>query len=306
METIPLRRTCPTESLPPLSSVADAKGLQLSGVTFLAHPHAGHLSFCEKEPAGDSIDPEFHAIVLVPRALADGLAKRWPGSRLLRVDDPRAVFIDTLEYLQRNDLLAMSTNLPPNPTVSPDARIGNGAVVEAGAAIEPGASVGSNAVIHAGSWLRRGASVGDGCVIGSKGINAYVGRDGRRRDFPHAAGVIIGENASLGAGCVVVRGILTSTRIGEDSIVGNLCNIGHGAEIGNNAWISVGTMVGGHTRIGAGATIAMGCAIRDNVRIGAGASVGMGSVVTKDVRAGNSVFGNPARTYAAISAGPSR
>lgn len=306
MEFFPARHPCLLESLPTMAAVSDAHGLQFLGVTFVDHPRAGYLSFCEKVPSGKAADPNYNATVLVSHGVADRLAPLWPAAKLLRVDDPRAIFIDTLEYLQRNDLLGMSSLLPEAPTISPDAQIGTGAIVQPGSQVDAGVTIGCGAMIRAGTWLRRGATIGENCVIGGIGINAYVGQDGRRRGFPHLASAIVGEGVSLGAGCVVVRGILTSTRIGASSIIGNLCNIGHGVEIDDNVWISIGTMVGGHARIGAGATIAMSCAIRDNTEIGARANVGMGSVVTKHVRAGTSVFGNPARACPRLTAGPAR
>lgn len=306
MEFFPARHPCPLGALPTMAGVAAAQDLPFEGVTLIDHPRAGCLTFCERPSMDDAVDPAFDSTVLVLPDVAAQLATRWPAARLIPVEDPRALFIDTLEHLQRGNLLAPSSLLPAAPTVSPDARIGEGAIVEGGVQIDQGASVGRGAVVRAGTWLGRGASIGENAVVGGTGINAYVGKDGRRRGFPHLAGVIVGEGASIGASCVVVRGILTSTRIGAGCIVGNLCNVGHGVEIEPDAWISVGTLIGGHTRIGAGATIAMGCAIRDNVRIGAGANVGMGSVVTKHVRAGASVFGNPARTHASITAGPTR
>ena len=306
MEYFPARRPCPLHSLPTLTAVPGAQGEQFLGVTFVGYPRRGYLTFCEKAPPSEAVDPTFDSTVLVLHDLADGLATSWPSAKLLRVEDPRAVFIDTLEYLQNHELIGASSLLPEAPTVSPKARIGTSAVVEAGVQIDDGVTIGNGAIVHAGTWLKRGASIGANCVIGSTGINAYMGRDGRRRGFPHLAGAIIGEGSSLGAGCVAVRGILSSTHVGAGCIIGNLCNIGHGVEIANNAWISVGTMIGGHSNIGEFATIAMGCTIRDNTRIGARANVGMGSVVTKHVRADSSVFGNPARSRSAINAGPAR
>lgn len=306
MEFFPSHSSCPLQKLPTMTAVSDARGIPFIGVTFVGYPRDGYLTFCENLPSSGTIDTGFDSTVLVSHDLADRLATSWPAAKLLRVDDPRASFIDTLEYLQHNNLIRPSSLLPENPGISPDARISKGAVIDAGVQIDADVAVGSGAVVHAGTWLKRGATVGDNCVIGGSGINVYVGRDGRRRGFPHVAGVIIGEGASLGAGCVIVRGILSSTRIGENCIIGNLCNIGHGVEIDSDVWISVGTLIGGHTHVSTGATIAMGCTIRDNVRIGAHANVGMGSIITKHVRAGVSVFGNPARTYPSITAGPVR
>jgi len=306
MEYFPSRRPFPLHSLPTLAAIPDAQGKQFLGVTFVDYPRAGYLTFCEKTPPSEAIDPAFDSTVLVSHDLADRLATSLPAATLLRVEDPRAVFIDTLEYLRSNDLLGASSLLPKAPAVSSEARIGARAVIETGAQIDAGVIIGNGAIIYAGAWLKRGARVGENCVIGGTGISAYAGQDGKRREFPHLGGVIIGEGTSLGAGCIVVRGVLSSTRIGAGCIIGNLCNVGHGVEIGEDVWVSVGTMIGGHTRIGTGATIAMGCTIRDNISVGARANVGMGSVVTKHVRVGLSVFGNPAHSYPTILAGPAR
>ncbi|MFA7282581.1 MAG: hypothetical protein WC100_21035, partial [Sterolibacterium sp.] len=196
--------------------------------------------------------------------------------------------------------------MPGSPTIASDVRLGERVVIEPGVQIDAGVTIGSGTVVRGGTWLQSGVTVGENSVIGTVGINAYVGMDGKRRGFPHLAGVIVGQGASLGAACVVVRGILTSTQIGAGSIIGNMCNIGHGVEIDEDVWMSAGTVVGGHAKVGTKATIALGCTIRDNTSIGAGANVGMGSVVTKDVRAGCSVFGNPAKRFLSINAGPAR
>lgn len=276
------------------------------GVSFINSPRTGYLTFCDKKRPCVVSDSGIQPIVMVSPNLAHWLAALWPAAKLLIVDDPRASFIDTVELLQRDDLLRASSLLPASPTTSRDVKIGSGSVIEPGVQIDPGVTVGNGVVVRRGTWVKRGAIIGDNCVIGAPGINLYIGQDGRRRSLPHVAGVIIGENTSFGAGCVVARGILTSTTIGNSCIVGSLCNIGHGTELGDNIWMSTGTCVAGLTRIETGATIAMGCTIRDDICIGAHSNIGMGSVVTKSVRAGSSVFGNPARIVGPIKAGPSR
>jgi UDP-3-O-[3-hydroxymyristoyl] glucosamine N-acyltransferase len=306
MEHFPATEGVRLASVPALAAISGAADAVIAGVSWIRCSRAGFLTFCDRQALMDEVQLAAGALVLVTHAMAGHASLAFPEANFLPVDDPRAAFIDAVAQLQRQGSIGPSSLLPADASVSPRASIGVGAIVEPGARIDEGATVGAGAIVRAGAWLQRGVTVGENCVIGNAGINAYLGQDGVRRGFPHLGGVIVGEGSSLGAACVVVRGILSSTRIGPGCIVGNLCNIGHGAEIADNAWISVGTMVGGHARIGSKASIGMGCRIRDNIAIGEGANVAMGSVVLKDVDKGASVLGNPARSFMAIAAGPAR
>lgn len=305
MEYFEIQTPCLMDTLPTLASIIQLCGHSIHGIALLSKPLKGYLTFCDRIPAGDA-NLACTQTILVPQALQTELEKLFPSATLIAVPDPRAVFIDTIQYLQHANLLKLTSLMPGSPSVSPETKLGECVVVEPGVQIDADVTIGSGTVIRSGTWLQSGVTIGENSVIGTVGINAYVGLDGKRRGFPHLAGVIVGQGTSLGAACVVVRGILSSTRIGAGCIIGNMCNIGHGVEIDEDVWMSAGTLVGGHAKVGVRATIALGCTIRDNTSIGAGANVGMGSVVTKDVRAGYSVFGNPAKRFASISAGPAR
>jgi UDP-3-O-[3-hydroxymyristoyl] glucosamine N-acyltransferase len=164
-------------------------------------------------------------------------------------------------------------------------------------------------VIHRGTWIQAGSIIRDGTVIGCDGVNAYAyqGQDGKPRVFPHFGGVLIGENVEIGANSVIVRGILNSTRIGRNSVIGNMGNIGHAAELSEQVWMSVGCRIGGYTRIGSRATLGIGATVKDSIEIGEQATIGIGSVVIQSVAPYTSVFGNPARKVPTMRAfGPPR
>lgn len=280
--------------------------LPIAGVARFGHAGSGDICFCDREPGleFDRIAPG--AIVMCTSDLAANLRRRFPEAVLIPLADPRAAFIDFCHGLLERNAVAVSDVIERPFGIHPTARIGAQTVIHPETRIDEGAIIGAQCVIHRGAWIQKGAVVRDNTVIGVEGINAYRGADGRQRNFPHLAGVIVGAGAEIGAGTVVVRGILNSTRIGKGSVIGNLCNIGHVVEIGENVWMSVGCLVGGHTKIGARATLGMGVAVRDNVEIGEGAQIGMASVVVKSVKANVSMFGNPARVVAPIKAGPDR
>lgn len=276
-----------------------------TGIARLGHSAAGDLCFCDRDPASDLTIAE-GSIILCTQGLAAQLRERFPAAVFLPLPDPRAAFIDLGHHLLMEGRVAVSGEVPRPFDIHPSAEIGPQTVIHPEVRIDEGVKVGAQCVIHRGTWLQAGAVVRDHTVVGVEGINAYRGMDGKQRRFPHFASVIVGKNAEIGAGAVLVRGILSSTRIGRNTVIGNLCNIGHVVDIGEKVWMSVGCLIGGHTRIGNGATLGLGVAVRDNIEIGSGAQVGMASVVVKSVAAGLSVFGNPARPVPGLQAGPTR
>lgn len=223
------------------------------------------------------------------------------------VTDPRAVFMDVLAWLiEAVGVDAHWCGFTGEAKVSNDAQVASSAV------IEPGVEIGEGSVICAGAVIKRGSRIGknsiirENVVIGSDGVTVYRAADGRLLKFPHVGGVAIGNNTEVGANAVIAGGILNPTYIGSDVVIGNLCNVGHGAVVEDGVWMSVGSLLGGHTTVNTGATIAMGVSVRDNLVIGAEASLGMGSVVVKNVEPNHSMFGNPAKRMVGLKTGPKR
>lgn len=190
--------------------------------------------------------------------------------------------------------------------ISSEARVASSAVIELGVEIGEGSVICAGAVIKRGSRIGRNTIIRENVVIGSDGVTVYRAADGRLLKFPHVGGVSIGDNTEIGANAVIAGGILAPTFIGNDVVIGNLCNVGHGAVVEDRVWMSVGSLLGGHTTVHAGATIAMGVNVRDNLVIGAEASLGMGSVVVKNVEPNHSMFGNPAKRMVGLKTGPKR
>ncbi|MDF0748951.1 hypothetical protein NLU14_01750 [Marinobacter sp. 71-i] len=290
------RHSCQIES-------ASAKDLLLEGICDSRDGGQKQLAFSSYDdfPGVQTLTESLVVIENIPD-------KRIRGSNeFCMVADPRAAFMDALCWLiEAVGVDAHRRGFTEEAGISPEAQIAPTAV------IEPGVEVGAGSIISAGVVLKTGTRVGENSVIrenvviGSDGVTVYRAEDGRLLKFPHVGGVYIGSNTEVGACAVIAGGILASTHIGNDVVVGNLCNIGHGAVVEDAVWMSVGSLLGGHTRVHAGATIAMGVTIRDNLVIGESASLGMGSVVVKNVEAKHSMFGNPAKRMIGLKTGPKR
>lgn len=228
-------------------------------------------------------------------------------NQFLKVADPRAAFIDLLYWLIAHvGVDAHMSGFRRYATVSEDAEVSAHALIEPGVEVGAGTIVGAGAVIKTGTRIGQNTVIRENAVIGSDGVTVYRAADGRLLKFPHVGGVVIGSNTEIGANAVIAGGILAPTSIADEVVIGNLCNVGHGTVVGDGVWMSVGSLIGGHTTIHEKATIAMGVTVRDNLEIGGESSLGMGSVVVKSVEPGHSMFGNPAKRMPGLKTGPKR
>lgn len=223
------------------------------------------------------------------------------------VDDPRALFIDLLANLALSPGFTCFTSvISDQPQVHADAEIHPRAVIEEGVFIGAGTKIGAGCVIKRGTYIGRNVIVRENTVVGCDGIALYKAKDGRVLRFPHLAGVIIEDDVEIGASCVLPRGVMSSSRIGRETIIGNLSNLGHAVKIGSKVWMSVGCMIGGNSKIGESSSLGLGVCVRDNIQVGKYCSIGMGSVVVRDLADSCSAFGNPARNMGNVNAGPER
>jgi serine O-acetyltransferase len=102
------------------------------------------------------------------------------------------------------------------------------------------------------------------------GVEIHPGaRIGTGVFIDHGMGVVIGETATVGDGCLIYKGVV----LGGTSLEHRVR----------------------HPQVGAGVTIGSNACVLGNITIGEGARIGSGSVVVKPVPPGATVVGVPAR-----------
>ncbi|MDD5716258.1 MAG: DapH/DapD/GlmU-related protein [Sulfuricurvum sp.] len=227
---------------------------------------------------------------------------------ILHVNDARFAFIKLLEYFNNTELLEkFTTKIEPRAkSISHRANIHTSAIIENDVIIEDDVVVSAGCVIKNGTYIGKGTIIRENCTIGCDGIALYKAKNDDVLRFPHIAGVWIGKNVEIGANCVIVKGTLTNTSIGNDTVIGNLSNIGHGVKIGKKVWMSVGGLIGGNCIIEDYVTIGLSVSLKDNLFIAEESTIGMGSVVTKSLNEKLTVFGNPAKPLRPLKVGPKR
>ena len=111
---------------------------------------------------------------------------------------------------------------------------------------------------------------------------------------PHS---IVNEAVSLGAGTVVLDGVVISSgsEIGRACILNSHSTIEHDCLIGENVHIAPGVTLSGGAKIGDNCMVGTGANVIQSISICAGSLIGAGATVIEDITVPGTYVGNPAK-----------
>jgi len=196
------------------------------------------------------------------------------------------------------------------------ARIGGGTMIHAHATIGTDVTIGSDCLIYPGVRIGDYARIGDRVIlhhnvsIGADGFS-FVTPDRGSVESAKAVGrfevsnagvlrinsigtVVLEDDVEVGANSAIDRATLAATRIGRNTKIDNLVQIGHNVVIGENCLICGMVGISGSVKIGDRVVLGGGVGIADNVSIGSDAVIGAGSAVASNVPAKAVLVGRPA------------
>jgi UDP-3-O-[3-hydroxymyristoyl] glucosamine N-acyltransferase len=208
------------------------------------------------------------------------------------------------------------------PGVSEKAFIGEGAEIDADAAIYPGVYVGRNARIGKRVTLYPGVCVGNEVEIGDEStlypnVTVYrrckigrrvvlhagvvVGSDGfgftdpgrENGKVPQTGIVQIDDDVEVGANTTIDRGTLGKTWIKRGAKIDNLVQIAHNVVIGEYSIVVAQVGISGSTKVGNSVIIGGQAGIVGHIEIGDGVMIAARSGIHEDVSSGQIVSGAP-------------
>jgi UDP-3-O-[3-hydroxymyristoyl] glucosamine N-acyltransferase len=299
-----------------LASIAEMTGGRLAGradaeITGVASLEAAgptdltlvaalqHLPKLAASRAGAAIVPEG-----APVAGRDVVHHRAPFIALARVLEamypPERVppGVHASAYVDATAKLGEGVRVGPHAIVQANAVLGDHVRIGAGAYVGRNVKVGANTVLFPHAVLYERVTIGRDCivhagaVIGADGFG-FVRDQGRHRKIPQVGGVVIGDDVEIGANSCVDAGTMEPTRIGDNTKIDNVVQVGHNCKVGKRVIICGGACMAGSTVIEDDVTIAGQAGIGGHMKIGAGATVTAQCGVISDVPPHAVVAGMP-------------
>jgi UDP-3-O-[3-hydroxymyristoyl] glucosamine N-acyltransferase len=210
-----------------------------------------------------------------------------------------------------------SSSIHPTAVIDPSACIGEGCIIDPYVVVKEHVTIGARTKIASHTIIEKAVTIGEDCQISGCVViecadignrvridsGARIGQPGFgfHRDYVKGhvpilqiGQVIIEDDVVIGANTCIDRGSLENTFIGRGTMIDNLVQVAHNAQMGRNCVIVAQSGIAGSTVLGNAVTIAGQVGIAGHLKIGDGAVVAAQSGVMRDVHSKETVGGYPA------------
>ncbi len=300
------------------SSLAQSPNLdpELQGVAAVSEATAGTISYIEGDKYAKFVRSTAASALILPRneALAAQATER--GLAWLTVADPRLIFAHTIAcfyqpyqpepeihpsaVIHPTATVGKSVYIGPHVVIQPRAVIGDGVCIHPNVTVYPDAKIGDRTVLHANCVIQERSQIGADCVIhagavvGSEGFGFVPSSQGLVK--MHQSGyVVLEDNVEIGCNTTIDRPAVGETRIGRNTKLDNLVQIGHGCKVGQSCAMSSLVGLSGRVTIGNGVFIGGQVGVSNDVTVADGVMITAQSGLHKDITEAKSIVsGAPA------------
>ena len=202
------------------------------------------------------------------------------------------VYIGAYVVIEKGVTIGDRVCIHPHVVVYPNVEIGDSTILHANCTIHERSKIGTNCVIHSGA------------VIGAEGFGFVPTAEGWFK-MEQSGYTVLEDGVEIGCNSAVDRPSVGETRVGYNTKIDNLVQIGHGCQIGQNCAIAGQAGLAGGVTIGDRVMLGGQVGIANQAKIGDGAIVAAQSGITSTVAPGAIVSGSPAmpnKLYLKVSA----
>ncbi|KOR36093.1 MULTISPECIES: UDP-3-O-(3-hydroxymyristoyl)glucosamine N-acyltransferase [Planktothricoides] len=207
--------------------------------------------------------------------------------------------IDPTAAIDPSAQIGADVYIGANVSIAPGVTIGQGVQIYPNVVIYPQVSIGDRTILHANCTIHERSSIGSNCVIHS---GAVIGAEGfgfvpsptgwiKMEQSGHT---ILEDGVEVGCNSTIDRPAVGQTRIGANTKIDNLVQVGHGCQIGKNCALAAHVGLAGGVKIEDNVILAGQVGVANRVTIGSGAIATAKSGIHSDVPSGAIVSGYPA------------
>ncbi|MEA5579245.1 UDP-3-O-(3-hydroxymyristoyl)glucosamine N-acyltransferase [Anabaena sp. UHCC 0451] len=304
--------------------------LDIMGVAAIDEATGGTISYVEGGKFASLINSTDASALILPldEKLHQQATQR--GIAWLATPEPRLLFAQAIALFYQP--YQPTPEIHPSAVIHPTAKIGNDVYIGAHVVISQGAEIGSGVIIHPNVVIYPEVKIGDrttlhanctihertqigadcmihsGAVIGSEGFGFVPTRTGWLK-MEQSGYTVLEDGVEIGCNSAVDRPAVGETRIGQNTKIDNLVQIGHGCQIGSGCAIAGQAGMAGGVKVGNRVILAGQSGIANQVKIGDGAIASAQAGIHSNVAPGEIVSGSPAlphKLYLKVSAVYSR
>ncbi len=191
------------------------------------------------------------------------------------------VYIGAHVVIQAGVRIGDRVCIHPNVVIYPDVQIGDRTILHANCTIHERSQIGADCVIHSGA------------VIGAEGFGFVPTKDGWFK-MEQSGYTVLEDGVEIGCNTTIDRPAVGETRIGHQTKIDNLVQIGHGCQVGSACAIAAQVGLAGGVKVGNRVILAGQVGIANQAKIGDGAIASAKSGIHNDVEPGAIVSGIPA------------
>ncbi|WGV24625.1 UDP-3-O-(3-hydroxymyristoyl)glucosamine N-acyltransferase [Halotia branconii] len=291
---------------------------EITGLTALDEATNGTLSYVEGAKFAFLISTTNASALILPQDNKLQLQAQERGIAWITTSDPRLLFAKaiTLFYqpyrpdpeihptavIHPTAKVGSDVYIGPHVVIQQQVEIGNSAIIHPNVVIYPGAIIGDHTTLHANCTIHERTQIGADCVIhsgtviGAEGFGFVPTRTGWFK-IEQSGRTVIEDSVEIGSNSAIDRPTVGETRVGRNTIIDNLVQIGHGCHIGSGCAIAGQAGMAGGVKLGNRVILAGQSGIANQVKIGDGAIASAKAGIHHDVAPGEIVSGMPAVSH---------
>ncbi|YAF97281.1 MAG: UDP-3-O-(3-hydroxymyristoyl)glucosamine N-acyltransferase [Nodularia sp. CChRGM 3473] len=299
---------------------------EITGLAAIDEATTGNLSYVEGAKFASFVGTTNASALILSLDKTLQLQAQERGIAWIATPDPRLLFakaialfyqpyrptpeIHSTAVIHPTAKIGQDVYIGPHVVIQQGVQIGNGAIIHPNVVIYPDAKIGDRTTLHANCTIHERTQIGADCVIhsgaviGAEGFGFVPTRTGWLK-MEQSGYTVLEDGVEVGCNSAIDRPAVGETRVGRNTVIDNLVQIGHGCQIGFGCAIAGQAGMAGGVKIGNRVILAGQSGIANQVKIGDGAIASAKAGIHSDVAPGEIVSGVPAiphKLYLKVSA----